>query len=134
LRKILAAGMAALTLGGSLATAAEARDYRHRDRDNTGAVVAAGIAGLAIGAALGSSGRNRSYYDGGYGYYDRRYDRGYDRRYYDRRHYGRGYYDRRYYGPPRYGNYDGPRYRYRCRTYSSWDPYYGGYIQRRVCR
>ena len=38
----------------------------------------------------------------------------------------RPYYDG-YYGP--YGYYYGPR----CRAYSVWDPYYGGYVERRRC-
>ena len=68
-----------------------------------GALLGAGIAGLAVGAALASP---RYGYGHGYGY-------GYRPRYYD---YGPGYYD--------YGT---------CLVRRSvWDPYYGGYIVRRV--
>jgi hypothetical protein len=90
MRKTLAAGLAALTFGGAVATAAipaaaEAREWRgggyHRgydDRrhDGNGAALVAGIAGLAIGAALADSGRHHSYYRG-YGYAPAYYDDGY---------------------------------------------------------
>lgn len=132
MRKIIAAGLAALTfLGAATAAQADSRYRRHRDRDN-GAAVAAGIAGLAIGAALASGSRDRGYYNNGY------YDRGYGRGYYDRG-YGRGYYGRGYYAPRGYydrGYYAAPRrYRYarECRVYQTWDPYYGGYIRRERC-
>lgn len=121
MRKLLTVGLAALTLSSGLATAGGAdarprgdayryydgRDYR-RHRDNDSDAIAAGIVGLALGAALasGSSGR--------------RYDRGY---YYE---------DRRYYAPPS-AYYGPPRYRRSCRTTSYWDPYYGGYVERRRC-
>jgi hypothetical protein len=89
MRKNLAAGMAALTFGGAIATAAipaaaEARPYHggyhgyyggYRHHDN-GAAIVAGVAGLAIGAAL-ASGNHHSYYRGGY------YDYGYAPGYYD---------------------------------------------------
>ena len=87
MRKILAAGMAALTFGGAVTAAAlpataQARDwhdgdrheYRGRDfhghgdwdrhRGDGGAAIAAGIAGLAIGAALSDGGPR--YYSYGY--------------------------------------------------------------------
>jgi hypothetical protein len=94
MRKILAAGMAALTVGGAVATAAlpstvQARewhgghhnwrghayrgDWRHHRHDD-GAAIVAGIAGLAIGAALADDGRG--YYGYGYGY-PAYYDYGY---------------------------------------------------------
>jgi hypothetical protein len=87
MRKILAAGAAALTLGGAMAAAAvpataQAREWHgghhggghawrghggwdHHYRGGGGATIAAGIAGLAIGAALADSGPR---YYGGYGY------------------------------------------------------------------
>lgn len=109
MRKIMAAGMAALTLGGALAataTPAEAqrryyRDYDRHRGDRTGAAVAAGVVGLALGAAIAGSNNNRGYYNNGY----------YGGAYYD----GRGYYDGGYYGRPRI-----------CET-SRWvyDPYIG---------
>lgn len=146
MRKILAAGLAALTFGSAVAaaaipTAAEAREWRgergfggyggygergdwdHHRRDNGGAAIVAGIAGLAIGAALASSGHHRDY--------DRGYD---DRRYYDRGDYG---YRRDYgYGYGGYGYspgyYDGGDYGYGYRSYAVcesrrwvWDPYIG---------
>lgn len=120
MRKTLAAGVAAITFGGAIATAAlpsvaAAQSWRgdhgwrgghrgdwgrHRDRDNTGAAIIAGIAGLAIGAALASSGnRHDRYGDYGYGRRGYGYDRGYGYRY-DRGYgYGRGY----AYGYPQYG-------------------------------
>lgn len=78
MRKMIAAGLAALTFGGAIATAAlpataEAHEWRggyggwEHHHNNTGAVVAAGIAGLAIGAALSNSHPHyyqRSYYYG----------------------------------------------------------------------
>lgn len=113
MRKPFAAGMAALTFAGAVATAAlptaAAADphYRggygygydhhrsHRGNDAAGAAIVAGIAGLALGAALSN---NHS----SYGYYDRGY-------------YGRGYYDDSYYARPRI-----------CSTERwVWDPYIG---------
>lgn len=125
MRKFIATGLAALTFAGALATGADAADRRryHRDNDN-GAAIAAGIAGLAIGAALASSSRDRGYYRNDYYYRD--YD-------YDRRYYPRGYYERRYYRPPAYGYYTPRHRRSTCRTYSQWDPYYGGYVRVRRC-
>lgn len=74
MRKIIATGLAAATLLGSLsvgsAASAQYRHYYHRDRDHAGAAVAAGIAGLAVGAAIGSH-RHR-YYNDDY-YYDEPY-------------------------------------------------------------
>ncbi|MFN3513237.1 MAG: hypothetical protein ACK41C_09345 [Phenylobacterium sp.] len=127
MRKTIAAALAAFTFAGAVASAAQAHDTgrRHRHNDD-GAAIAAGIAGLAIGAALASSSRDR-------GYYDRRY---YDRGYYGGGHYAPRYYDRGYYGPPvRYGYYEPRRRHYSrtCRTYSRWDPYYGGYVRVRRC-
>lgn len=95
MRKMLAAGLAALTFGGAIATAAipaaaEAHPYRGyyggyhgydggHHRDNSAAIVA-GVAGLAIGAAL-ASGNHHSHYRSGY--YDYDYDYGYAPGYYD---------------------------------------------------
>ena len=110
MRKILAAGLAALTFGSAVAaaaipTAADAREWRgdrgygyrgdwnhHRRGDGGGAIVA-GIAGLAIGAALASGGHRDNY---GRGYYGRRdydygYGYGYSPGYYDEGDYGYGY-------------------------------------------
>jgi len=133
MRKLLTTGLAALTFASSLAVAgaADARPraydryygerhdgrYYRRHRDNDGAAVAAGVVGLALGAALasGSNGRSRGYYDRGY------YD------------YGGGYYDRGYYAPAPYYYGPPPRYRRSCRTTTFWDPYYGGYVERRRC-
>ncbi|MDE2486140.1 MAG: hypothetical protein KGO51_01970 [Alphaproteobacteria bacterium] len=80
MRKLLAAGLAALTFGGAVAAAAipataEAREWHDghgyrgdwdRHHDNGGAAIVAGIAGLAIGAALADSSHPR--YDRGYAY------------------------------------------------------------------
>lgn len=65
------------------------------------------IAALAAGALIGSV-----VAQGGRGYYGDSYYRG-------------GYYDRGYYGRP---------YRMRCYSQRVWDPYWGGYEVRRVCR
>ena len=142
MRKILAAGLAALTFGGAVAaaaipTAAAAREWRgdrgyggydgygyrgegdHHRRDNGGAAIVAGIAGLAIGAALASGGHHRDYDRGDYG-----------RGYYDRGDYGRGGYGYGYgYSP---GYYDEGDYGYGYRSYAVcesrrwvWDPYIG---------
>src|ERR1700761_1723960 len=74
MRKMLTAGLAALTLGSAVAAAAvpataDARPYygHYYRHGNGGAAVAAGIAGLAIGAAIADSGRPH-YYGYGYGY------------------------------------------------------------------
>jgi hypothetical protein len=98
MKKTLAAGMAALTFGGAVATAAlptaaEARGYHdggyyrpyyggyHHHGDVAGAALVAGIAGLAIGAAIADRPHySRSYY-GGYGYAPGYYDYGYYRPY-----------------------------------------------------
>ncbi len=98
--------IAALAVGAlTLSTTAQARD-RYRDRGDDGALaIGAGIIGLAVGAAVASN--NDRYYDRPYAYnygapppryrgyprdyyydayprrayrYDRRWDRGYDRR------------------------------------------------------
>lgn len=117
MRKILTAGLAALTLaGGALATASPAAAQSHGgfhghfhggfhrgfDRDDGGIALAAGVIGLGLGAALASP---HYYYDRGPGYY---YDR------------GPGYYD---YGPGYAVCYGRERV---------WDPYYGRYIIERV--
>lgn len=121
MRKALAAGMAALTFGGAIATAAlpsvaSAREWRggygyrggwdrgrdwdhhHRGNDAAAAAVVAGIAGLAIGAAL-SDNHPRGYYNNGY------YSSGY---------YAPGYYD---YGYRPYAMCESRRW--------VWDPYIG---------
>lgn len=128
MRKLLTAGLAALTLTSSLAAAGAAdarppgyygdryygdryyggRDYRRHRNDDSDAI-AAGIVGLALGAALASGSNGR------------RYDRGY---YYE---------DRRYYAPPPAYYYGPPRYQRSCRTTTYWDPYYGDYVERRTC-
>ena len=118
MRKLITGGLAAITFAGAVSAAGVAsaqshNNYRHH-HDNSGAAVAAGIAGLAIGAAIASSGNNG--YSNGY----------YDNGYYNRGYYDRGYYDRGY----GYGYDYGPR---RCRTYTTWDPYYGEYVQHRRC-
>jgi len=120
MRKLIAGGMAAVTIAASLAAgpaSAQYRDRHYRHHDNSGAAVAAGIAGLAVGAALASGARGD--YD-----YDRHYYRGYyrDGYYYGPSSYAGSY----YYGP----GYDGPR---RCRTRTVWDPYVGAYIERTRC-
>lgn len=119
MRKLLSVVLAAATVAGGFATAgaADARERgRYYDRydgrydgryyrrqNDDGAAVAAGIAGLIIGSALASGSNSRTYYD------------------------NRGYY------APRYGySYYEPRYR-RCRTVTSWDPYYGGYVRQTRC-
>jgi hypothetical protein len=110
MRKFLAAGMAALTVAGTVAatavpTAAEAAPHHrggygydhyrgHRGNDAASAAIIAGVAGLALGAALSN---NHSSYG-----------------YYDRGGYGRGYYGD-YYSRPRI-----------CTTERwVWDPYIG---------
>ncbi len=113
MKRMITAGLAALTLASALAPAvtASAQDRRWdhdrgRDHDHAGAAVAAGIAGLAVGAALANSGRGE--YRDGY-----------------------------YYGPPRYAYdyYYGPRYygARHCRTTRYWDAYVGGYVERTRC-
>ena len=115
MRKIISAGLAALTLTSALAPAltasAQDRDGWRHDHDryrggNGGAALAAGLAGLAVGAAIANGGRGD--YRSGY-----------------------------YYGPPRYAYdyYYGPRYYgpHRCATSQIWDPYVGGYVQRTRC-
>jgi hypothetical protein len=110
MKKVLTAALAALTLGGAVATAAAPADARPYDghyyggghyyrHDNGGAAVAAGVVGLALGAALASN-AHPYYYD-------------------------RGYYDRGYYGPAYYGpGYYAP-YRVCETTRWVWDPYVG---------
>jgi hypothetical protein len=90
MRKILAAGVAALTFGGAVAaaaipTTAAAREFHggygyrggwdHHHGDN-GAAIFAGVAGLALGAALADSGHHHYYRSYGYGpaYYNYDYD------------------------------------------------------------
>jgi len=114
MRKIIAAGLTALTLASSLAVSAPAsaqyrrdwdRDRHHHDND-AGLAIGAGLTGLALGAALADSGRGR-------------------------------YVDGYYYGPPSYAYryYYGRRYRgpRDCRTWRVWDPYEGAYIERTRC-
>src|SRR5262245_8317838 len=118
MRKILTAGLAALTLAGATAavtTPAQAQPHGgwrggggwhggggwrggyHRGGGGWG-YVGAGLAGLAVGAALAGP------------------------HYYGYPHYGYGY----------YGPYDG-YYADDCVAYRRvWDPYYGGYVSRRV--
>jgi hypothetical protein len=101
MRKFLTAGLAALTMAGSMAavtTPAQAQSWRwHNHHNNDVAIgVGAGLAGLAVGAALASP--HRYNYDYGY---------------------GPGYYDG-YYG---YSQCVGTR--------RVWDPYYGGWVIRR---
>ena len=114
MKKIIAAGLAVLTLAAAIAPAvsASAQDGRRSDqrhdgdrRDNNGNAVAAGIAGLAVGAALA----NRGEYRGGY--------------YYGQPQYAYDY----YYGP----NYGGSRH---CRTNRYWDRDTRDWGQRTHCR
>ncbi len=72
MRKIIATGLAAATLIGSLGAGTTASaQYRHyHHHSGSGAAVAAGIAGLAVGAAI--AGSHPGYYDDGY-YYGRPY-------------------------------------------------------------
>lgn len=102
MRKTLAAGLAAVTFGSAVATAAlpsvaDAQGWRggyrgdwgrhgdwgHHHHDNAGPAIIAGIAGLAIGAALADSGHRRYYpsysygYGSAYGYGPGYYDYGY---------------------------------------------------------
>ena len=77
MRKIIATGLAAVTLLGSLGIGSIASAEGRHDHDR-GAAVAAGIAGLAVGAAIAGS-HPRYYYDDGY-YYDRPYRYDYGRR------------------------------------------------------
>jgi opacity protein-like surface antigen len=110
MKKALTAAVAALTLGGAIATAATpaaAQHYRggyggyshgyygghyYRGHDSAGPAIAAGVVGLALGAALASNSHSYAY---------------------DRPYYGGGYYDYDY----------GPRI---CETTRwVWDPYIG---------
>ncbi len=102
MKKVLTAGLAALTLAGSAGAAApaSARDWRgfngyHRGND-AGALIAGGIVGLALGAALTS-------HQGAY--------------------YGPGYYGPAYYGPP-------PGYGVCVSRQTVWDPYARAYVVR----
>jgi hypothetical protein len=111
MKKLLTAGLAALTLGGSVlgaAAPASARDWDHHGGryygHGNGAAVAAGIAGLAVGAALAGGGNY--YAPPGY-----------------------------YYGPPP-AYYAGPAYYsyyHSCRVAWRWDPYWGRYVRVRAC-
>jgi hypothetical protein len=145
MRKILTLSLAATTAISAVAfsTAASAYDYgsyrnyysSNHNSDVAGAAIAAGVIGLVIGAALASSSSHN--YDNGY------YNRGYSQQPY----YGGSYgYSQPYYGGG-YGSYGGGYgygqqpyygggygYQQRCYTTRSWDPYYGGYTSRRVCR
>lgn len=134
MRKIITAGMAALTLGASLAATAtpaaaeswhdggshqwrgdrgDHRDYDRRyyrgNNNSTGAAIAGGIVGLALGAAL-SSHNNGSYSN--HTYYSRPYYGG------SRYYYGNGYYE-------------GGGYAVCTGRREIWDPYIGGYIVQR---
>jgi hypothetical protein len=116
MRKILTAGLAALTLGGAVAATAVPADaapwhgggyhgggwhgggYRG---GGAGWAVGAGLLGLAAGVAIADSGPHY-----GYGY-------------------GPGYYGGGYYGRPYgYATCVAPR--------RVWDPYYGGYVVQHV--
>jgi len=145
MRKLLTLSLAATTAISAVAfsTAASAydfRDYYYRNHDNNdvaGAAIVAGVIGLAIGAALASSSHNNGYYDNGY--YGRGYNNyggGYGSYGYSQPYYGGGYGGYGSYGGYGYGQpYYGGGYSYqRCYTTRSWDPYYGGYVSRRVCR
>ena len=119
MKRIIAAGLAALTLAGAIAPAVTAsaqdrHDQRHDGdrhdgdrRDNNGNAVAAGLAGIAVGAAIANG--NRGGYRGGYYYGEPRYAYDY------------------YYGP----NYRGQRH---CRNYRYWDRSFNGYQNRTWCR
>jgi hypothetical protein len=110
MRKVLTAGLAALTLGGAVAATAVPADaapygwhggYHGGGWHGGGAgwAVGAGLLGLAAGVAIA----DHPHY--GYGY-------------------GPGYYGGPYYGGPYYGTCVAPR--------RVWDPYYGGYVVRSV--
>ena len=116
MKKIIAAGLAALTMAAAIAPAVTASaqdrhdngDRHDGDRhDNNGGAVAAGIAGLAVGAALADS--NRGSYRNGY--------------YYGQPQYAYDY----YYGP----NYQGARH---CHSSRYWDRDARGYSNRTWCR
>lgn len=108
MRKVLTAGLAALTLGGAVAATAvpaEARPWHGGwhdgyHGDGAGWAIGAGLLGLAAGVAIA----DRPHYYG----------------------YGPGYYARPYYygGPYGYATCVAPR--------RVWDPYYGGYVVQRV--
>jgi hypothetical protein len=127
MKKILTAGMAALTLGASVATGVAtpaAAQYHHgggsyhggygyhggnryygghyyHRGDSTGAAIAGGIVGLALGAAIAGD-HHRGYYDN----------------YYGGPYYGGGYYGGGYYGT--------------CIAHREvWDPYIGAYVRQR---
>jgi hypothetical protein len=120
MRKIVTAGLAAVTLGGAIAASAapaEAQPYRgwggyyggyyhggHHHNDVAGPALAAGVLGLAVGAALGSSAPHYAAYPA--------YSYGYAPAY---PAYG--------YAPGYYGYSYGPAY---CQTGRwAWDPYIG---------
>ena len=116
MRKVLTAGIAALTLGGAVAGAAAPANaegwhggyYGHGGwhHDNgAGIAVAAGILGLAAGAAIASD---------------------HPRYYYDRPYYDDGYYS------PGYGYGYGYGYSTCISHRRIWDPYIGGYVIRSV--
>lgn len=152
MRKALTLTLAATTALSAVAfsTAASAYDYRdsyyrgHDNSDVAGAAIAAGVIGLVIGAALAS---NHNSYDNGY-YNNRGYNyggySGYGGYGYSQPYSGSGYYgggSRYGYGDPYSSGYGynqpyyGGGYGYqRCYTTRSWDPYYRGYTNRRVCR
>ncbi len=71
MRKIIATGLAAVTLLGGIGIGSTASaQYRHHyyRHGNGGAAVAAGIAGLAVGAAIAGSHPYYDGYGGPYGY------------------------------------------------------------------
>lgn len=108
MRKVLTAGLAALTLGGAVASTAvpaQAAPWHGgyhggwHHGGGAGWAVGAGLLGLAAGVAIADS-SHPHYYD-----------------------YGPGYYDGGYYGGPYYGG--------SCVSHRRvWDPYYGGYVVR----
>ncbi len=119
MRKILTAGVVALTLGGAIlgaAVPANAEPYGHWHGggwrggwrgDDAGVAIAAGILGLAVGSALASD--HPHYYYGAPPYY------------------GPGYYG----GPVYYrGRGPYPGYAACIGRREVWDPYFGGYVVR----
>jgi hypothetical protein len=108
MRKILTAAVAALTLGGAIATTATQADaapwhgggggwHGGGWRGGGGYALGAGLLGLAVGASLAGP----RYYDGP----------------------PPAYYD----GPGYYGYYGG------CRTHWRWDPYWRRYVEVQRC-
>ena len=140
MNKTLKAGLVALLATGSIAASAapvSAHDeqgyggsYGYHHDNSTGAAIAGGLIGLAIGAALSSS-RHGDYRSGSYGNgYYRSYGYG------SGSGYGYGGYGTSYGGDGDggYGSGYGGDYGYRqcVARQTIWDPYYGGYVVRRV--